>query len=211
MLQVANTKEMKETANLLEKKNESETQGRRPVRSRAGMEGGDSRDQGSTASGLSAKESEAHTSVIQPLVASTHPQSTQQQQPQSVPVGPASKATKPRKVKYMLFVICYLLSNAMCHYCCLHYDLSFVVMFVSYLYSIAVVVLFVHVLFFFLFMALVVMFVQICLPSYSQYQHSSKEYCRAPGVGTWQYSLFSCEFIVSKCPNNKKFSSSNCQ
>ncbi|BFZ20469.1 hypothetical protein BsWGS_23508 [Bradybaena similaris] len=96
---VANTKEMKETANLLEKKNESETQGRRPVRSRAGMEGGDAREQGSTASCLSAKESEGHTSVIQPLVASMHPQSTQQQQPQSVPVAPASKATKPRKVK----------------------------------------------------------------------------------------------------------------
>ncbi|CAG5125310.1 unnamed protein product, partial [Candidula unifasciata] len=99
---VANTKEMKETANLLEKKNESETQGRRPVRSRAVMEGGDSREQGSSASCLPVKESEGHISVIQPLVASMHlqpMQQQQQQQTQSMPVAPASKTSKPRKVK----------------------------------------------------------------------------------------------------------------
>ncbi|XP_059175992.1 ubiquitin carboxyl-terminal hydrolase 20-like [Physella acuta] len=83
---VANTKEMKETANLLEKKSESDTHGRRHSRNRPVMEGGDSREQGST----------SYLSV--PVKDVESPTSPQPQQTQ-----PLSSPSKPRKVKNTRF------------------------------------------------------------------------------------------------------------
>ncbi|XP_005099115.1 ubiquitin carboxyl-terminal hydrolase 20 [Aplysia californica] len=101
---VANTKEMKETANLLEKKNEAETQARRP-RGKAVMEGGDSREQGSPPmpfSGVPTKDGEMQT-VSVAAQREQYPVLTLQQQQQSMPKSPLKKQSKTRKasnIKY---------------------------------------------------------------------------------------------------------------
>ncbi|CAL1540457.1 unnamed protein product, partial [Lymnaea stagnalis] len=93
---VANTKEMKETANLLEKISESDGQNRRqPSRMKAVMEGGDSREQGSSAyiSNPVKDDGASPTSTTPTLV---QPQQTR-------PKSPLGLTTKPRRKKNTRF------------------------------------------------------------------------------------------------------------